>query len=295
VNSKQSSVVSRRSRWTRLKPGTLPLALIVLIALAIFALVKIFAPPPKPDATWLRVLDTGELRVGIDPSFPPFESEDANGNLHGLDIALAEEMTRVWSAETGIALGVHYVYSGFDGLFDALIASQFDAIISALPYDPKKTQDIRFSYAYFDGGPLIVVRASDEKTKTHFDLEGKRIGVELGSSGDSFARKWQRRLKYDLQTFNTPADALRALQIGQVDAAFTDYIAFAEVSRPSTRFASGHASDIKTIGAPLASELIVVAVRKDAPTLLEKINAVILAMKKDRRLEKLYAEWLRGH
>ncbi|MBI5653895.1 MAG: amino acid ABC transporter substrate-binding protein [Chloroflexi bacterium] len=290
MNSQPSSVNSQQSRVGRWRFGTLPIAIFVLSALAIFALVKIFAPPPKPDATWLRMIETGEFRVGIDPSFPPFEWEDGNGNLQGLDIALAAEMARVWSSKNNAAIRVEYVYSGFDGLFDALTASQFDAIISALPYDPKKTQDAQFSHAYFDGGPLIVVRASDEKTQTHFDLEGKRIGVELGSNGDGFARKWQRRLKYDLQTFNTPADALRALWLGQVDAAFTDYIAFVDFSRPST--SSGQASGIKTVGAPLANEMIVIAVRKDAPTLLGKINAVIVAMKQDGRMEKLYEEWL---
>jgi ABC-type amino acid transport substrate-binding protein len=269
-------------RW---RIGTLPLALVALIALAIYAFVTWFPKPPaKPDAVWLHILEAGAFRVGVDPSFPPFESDDAKGNLSGLDIALADEFAREWSNANETPVRVEYVYSGFDGLYDALKAKQFDAIISALPYDPKKTEDVYFSHAYFNGGPYIIVRESDATVKTYYDLQGKAIGVELGSNGDAFARHWQRRLKFDLRTFNTPADALRALRLGQVDAVFTDLVAFNDFAKND--------DGVKQVGDPLVNELVVIAVRKDTPTLLANINAVIDAMKRDGRMEKLYAEWL---
>ncbi len=289
------------SRITRLRLGTLPIVVVALIAFAYFAYVNWFPkPPPKPDATWMRILETGEFRVGIDPSFPPFESDDGKGNLEGLDIALMDEILREWSRASGTNIRVDFVYTGFDGLYDALKAGQFDAIISALPYDPKKTEDVRFSHSYFNGGPLLVVRESDATTKTYYDLMGKNIGVELGSTGDAFARKWQRRLKYDLREFNTPADALRALRLGQVDGVFTDIIAFNDFARPSASINSAQDrrsgdAGVKTIGEPLTNELMVVAVRKDTPTLLGQINAVIDAMKQDGRMEQLWARWLVGH
>jgi ABC-type amino acid transport substrate-binding protein len=253
--------------------------------MTIYAFVTWFPKPPaKPDANWMQIVEQGVLRVGIDPSFPPFESDDAKGNLSGLDIALADELVREWSSANETPIRVEYVYSGFDGLYDALKAKQFDAIISALPYDPKRTEDVFFSHAYFDGGPHIVIRESDAATKTYHDLQGKAIGVELGSTGDAFARRWQRRLKFDLRTYNAPVDALRALRAGQVEAVFTDLVALNDFARLE--------GGIKQVGMPLVNELMVIAVRKDAPTLLAQINAVIDAMKRDGRMEKLYAEWL---
>ena len=268
-----------------MRPGTLPVVIVVAVALAYLAYTT-FAPkpPPQPDATWTRILEEGVFRIGIDPSFPPFESDDGKGNLSGLDIALADEFVRDWSNANAGSVRVEYVYTGFDGLYDALKAGQFDAIISALPYDPKKTEDVRFSHSYFNGGPLIVVRESDATTKSYYDLEGRRVGVELGSTGDIFARKWQRRLKYDLSEFNTPTDALRALRLGQVDSVFTDIIAYNEFARVE--------GGVKTVGKPLINELTVIAVRKDTPTLLAQINGVIDAMSSDGRMEKLWGEWL---
>jgi polar amino acid transport system substrate-binding protein len=206
--------------------------------------------------------------------------------LTGLDIALANELVREWSAANDTPIRVEYVYTGFDGLYDALKAGQFDAIISALPYDPKKTEDVGFSHSYFNGGPLIVIRESDTATKTYYDLAGKNIGVELGSTGDSFARRWQRRLKYAVHWYNTPADALRALRQGEVDGVFTDLIAFNDFARVN--------GGVKTVGDLLVNELIVIAVRKDTPTLLGQINAVIDAMKHDGRMDQLWEQWLVG-
>lgn len=269
-----------------LKPGTLPIAIVAFIILAGFALANwLPKPPTKPDATWSRIIETGIFRVGIDPSFPPFESEDGKGHLKGLDIALVDELVQQWSRESmTTTVHVEYVYTGFDGLYDALRAGQFDAIVSALPYDAKRTEDVYFSHAYFDGGPYIVAREQDTTTKTHADLAGKRIGVELGSTGDAFARRWQKRFKYDLREFNLPGEALRALIQGQVDAVLTDLIAFNDFTRT-------HAG-LKTVGTPLVNEYLVIAVRKDSPTLLTQINAVIVAMKNDGRLEQLYKQWL---
>ncbi len=230
------------------------------------------------------MVDTGVFRIGIDPSFPPFEMDDGKGHLSGLDIALANEFVQAWSSQSGATLKVQYVYTGYDGLYDALKAGQFDAILSALPYDPSKTQDVRFSHSYFNGGPQVVVRENASGVNNWRDLADKRVGVELGSSGDTFARRWQRRLKYDLQEFDTPAEALHAVLTGQVDGVFTDAIAFDTFLKSE--------GGVKTVGKPLADELYVIAVRKDASTLLQQINAVIDGMKANGTMEQLYAQWL---
>lgn len=266
------------------KLGTLPVALLVFLLLALYVYPRLRSkPPPKPDTTWARILEEGVFRVGIDPSFPPFEADDGKANLSGLDIALVNEMTGIWSEGNNKPIRIEYVYTGYDGLYDALKSGQFDAILSALPYDPRKTQDVNFSHAYFNGGPIIVVRAEDSGVKSWFDLAGKRIGVELGSSGDSFVRRWQRRMKYDVRTLNTSTDVLRTLLAGQIDAAFVDPIAYDDFIKTS--------GGVKAAGDPLSNELIVMATRRDTPTLAAQINAVIDGMKGDGRMEKLYAEW----
>ncbi len=266
-------------------PGTLVLVILAALAAGYFIWTTLAPrPPAKPDSTWTRIVSDGIFRIGIDPSFPPFELDDGKGHLSGLDIALADELIRTWSSQTGAAIKLQYVYTGFDGLYDALKAGQFDAILSALPYDPTKTEDVRFSHSYFNGGPITVVRDSEKTVTSWQDLAGRRVGVELGSGGDAFARRYQRRLRYDLQEFNTPGEALHALSTGQVDGVFSDAIAFNSYLKSN--------GGVRTVGRPVSDELYVIAVHKNAPTLLQQINSVVDAMQGDGRMASLYADWL---
>lgn len=262
--------------------GSLPVLTLALVLVAYLAFVFL-APqaPPKPDDTWTRIQDERVLRIGIDPSSPPFIVDDGTGKLSGFDVALANELASRWGAK------VQYVYTGYDGLYDALNAKQFDLILSGLTYNPTKTQDVSFSHAYFNGGPVLIVRGEDTTTGGLENLQGKTIAVELGSNGDAVARKWQKRYNLDLRQFNTSQEALRALQAGQVNAAIVDPITFIDFQRAE---ADTGALKWRVVGKALADENYVMAVRRDAPTLLREVNAVIDSLRRDGRLEELQKE-----
>lgn len=262
--------------------GSLPLTILAFL-LFIFILYSLLIPQPpsKPDDTWTGIVNGGVLRIGVDPSSPPFVADDGKGNLSGFDVALANELARRWNVR------VQYVYTGYDGLYDALLGKQFDLILSALPYNPFKTQDVSFSRAYFNGGPVLVVRGDDTTTKDLTSLEGRALAVELGSNGDAVARKWQRRLNLRLQEYNRSSEALRALQRREVDAALVDPISFFDFQRAE---ADTGATKWRIVGKPLADESYVIAVRKASPTLLREINAVIDELRRSGRLEELQRE-----
>jgi polar amino acid transport system substrate-binding protein len=258
--------------------GTLPFSLLALFILVYVLYILFFPAPTKSDATWTRIQKEGILRIGIDPSFPPFEADDGKGNLSGFDIALAAVMAQKWNVR------VQYVYTGFDGLYDALMGNQFDIVLSALSYNPQKTEDVSFSHSYFNGGPVLVVRTEDNQTKSVYDLAQRAVAVELGTSGDAVARKWQRRLKLDLREFTTTNDALQAAGRGEVAAALVDPISFYDLQRAGN-------TGLKISGKTLADELYVIAVRKDSPTLLREINAAVDGMKRDGTLDDLQTRW----
>lgn len=269
-------------RSRRYQFGTLPILVLALVALAYLAFL-LFAPkpPPKPDATWTRIQQEGVLRIGVDPSSPPFVADDGKGNLSGFDVALANELAAAWGVET------QYVYTGFDGLYDALNGGQFDMILSALPYNPLKTQDVDFSQSYFNGGPVLVVRGDDATTNGLESLQGKPIAVELGSNGDAVARKWQRLYSLQLRQLDSSAAAMQALENQQVAAAIVDPITLFDFQRATSDPA---VKTWRVVGKPLAAENYVIAVRKDSPTLLREINRVLDALKQDGQLEELQKE-----
>ncbi len=223
--------------------------------------------------------ETGVLRIGIDPSFPPFLVDDGKGNLSGFDIALAGRLAAEWG------LKIEYVYTGYDGLYDALSANQFDMILSALPYNPGRTQDVLFTHSYFDDGPVLVVPGSDNSTAAVSALSGRTVAVELGSGGDAYARVWRRPFGLDVRSFGTAAEALLAVQQGQAAGAIVEPIAFYDFGRANP------APGLKMVGKPLRTEYYVMAVRKDAPVLLQQIDAIIDRMKEDGSLQELQRRW----
>jgi ABC-type amino acid transport substrate-binding protein len=259
--------------------GSLPVALLTLGIFAYLAYIFLVPQPPtKPDDTWTRIQTERVLRIGIDPSSPPFIVDDGKGKLSGFDVALAKELASKWG------VNIQYVYTGYDGLYDALNAKQFDLILSALPYNPFKTQDVFFSHAYFNGGPVLIARGDDMTTTGLESLRGKTIAVELGSNGDAVARKWQKRYSFSLLQYNSAGEALRALQKGEANAAIVDPIAFYDFQRAE---ADTGAVKWRIVGKPLTDENYIIAVRRDSPTLLREINAVIDGLRMEGKLEEL--------
>lgn len=267
---------SSNSLAPRFRIGSLTLAILALIVLVYLATI-FFAPQAivKPDDTWTQIQQSHVLRIGVDPSSPPFVSDDGKGNLSGFEVALANEMAQQWGVK------IQYVYTGFDGLYDALTGKQFDMILSALPYNPDKTQDVYFSHSYFNAGPVLIVRGDDTQTSGLASLNGLVIGVELGSNGDSAARKWLRRYNYTIQEYNTAGAALGALQKNLINATIVDPIAFYDFQRAN---ADAGAKNWRTAGEPLNDESYVIAVRRDSPTVLQNVNAVIDSLKGNGKL-----------
>jgi len=92
------------------------------------------------DRIWARIKQTGVWRVGMDPSFPPFENLDGiTGLPAGFDVDLARAIAARWGVR------VEFVGVGFDQLMDAVVANRVDSAISALTVAPHRTEEMRFS------------------------------------------------------------------------------------------------------------------------------------------------------
>ena len=95
-----------------------------------------------------EIRQRGVLRVGLDASFPPFESLDEDGQVVGLDADIA----RAIADDLGVE--VQFVNIGFDGLYDALLIKRVDVLLSGLPVDPYRTGDVAYSANYFNAGQV---------------------------------------------------------------------------------------------------------------------------------------------
>jgi ABC-type amino acid transport substrate-binding protein len=229
---------------------------------------------PLPDAAWDRVHAAGVLRVGTDPTYPPFESIE-NGQFTGYDIALAREI----AARLGVR--AEFVPIALDGQYDALLAGQVDLLLSALPFIYERQQEVRYSPPYYQAGPSLVVRAGDARIGGPGDLAGRRVGVELGSDADMAARHLQATTAPGLilvPTYHSAAEALAALAAGAVDAAVADPLGLAAAPDPAA---------LRALDPPLADEPYVAVLKRPAPRLGAAVDATIDDLRASGALARL--------
>jgi ABC-type amino acid transport substrate-binding protein len=248
------------------------------------------------DRTWSRIQETGVWRVGMDPSFPPFENLDVeSGKPAGLDVDLAEEIAARWGVR------VEFVGVGFDQLMDAVVAQRIDSAVSALPVAMHRTREMRFSDPYIEAGTVLAVPPDSplilelsgwvQKTDAPLAalgeaLAGRRIAVEWGSEGDALARSLQKASPGELQLVlrQSPEEALRAVDDGAADAVIVDAISLA--------LYDGTGKRLLPVGRPLRSDPYAIVVSVDAPELLRSINEALAALQADGTLDQIKARWL---
>jgi ABC-type amino acid transport substrate-binding protein len=230
------------------------------------------------NATWKRIEQAGILRVGLDPTYPPFEVVDDSG-LRGLDVDLAQAI----AADLG--LKAEFVYFGYDGLYDALATEQVDVLISALVVSPERTRDFAYSDSYFNAGEILIVAQSETEMAGMADLNGRTLAVELGALGHVEANTWANRLPdLTILPLNSAAEAVTAVAENQADAALVDAI--------SGRLALREHTGLKQLPDPVTVEPFALVVRIDDELLLEKLNQSLNHLHESGQLQQIINNWL---
>ncbi|UCG24223.1 MAG: amino acid ABC transporter substrate-binding protein [Chloroflexota bacterium] len=231
------------------------------------------------QSTWQRIQDSGKLRVGLDPTYPPFEFADPE-SVQGIDVDLAEAIA------AALGLEASFTYFGYDGLYDALGTEQVDVLISALVVEPARTRDFAYSDGYVNSGLVIVTRSEARLTQIG-DLAGKTVSVELGAAGHVESTTWQRQIP-DLAVApkQSSEEALTDMLDGEVDAAVVDNI--------TARLFAGQQLDDEVHLAPLSEEPYVMVVRRTDGQLLRELNHALDSVRSSGRLDVILDSWYQG-
>lgn len=236
---------------------------------------------PESDA-WQRIALSGVLRVGIDPTFPPFAVAEGD-RLEGLDVDLARALAEELDLEA------QFTYFGYDGLYDALATEQVDVLISALVIAPERTKDIAYSTAYFDAGQFLFVSETLAGFHGMDELEGKTVAVELGALGHVLAEEWQGRLrKLTVQPYASAVEALAAVAAGQADAALVDSVS----GRLFLRDQPADAPGLIMVNEAVATEPYAMATRIDDVMFLRELNAALQRLVQSGRMNNIANKWL---
>src|SRR5690606_10243558 len=158
------------------------------------------------------------LTMGTSADFPPFETiDEKTGEYIGFDIDLANAIAE----ELGYELKIENM--DFGGLISALQSERLDFIISGMSATEERKESVDFSMEYHKSGEMFVT-LPDSDIKALEDLDGKTVGVQLGSIQEEGAKKIKEETLKNLEisALNKAPELIQELKAGRIDAVYLD-------------------------------------------------------------------------
>ena len=219
-----------------------------------------------------------ELIVGTEPAFAPFEFQKENSkDFVGFDIDLIQAIAKQMGYEKCTIQGM-----GFDALIPALDAKNIDVAIAGMTITDERAKKVNFSKPYYKSGLAIVVNKDNNTVNDVADLKGKRIAVQIGTTGAMEAEKIEGA---KITSFNTNGEACLELKNKAVDAVIGDLPVEAYFLQ------QGGNDFAKIVGKTLSSEDYGIAVAKSNTALAKDVDKALDTLKQNGEYDKLYKKW----
>lgn len=216
----------------------------------------------------------GNLIIGLNPDYPPFEFKDSNQNIIGADIEMAKEI----ASDIGVELEMNE--AKFDSLIPMLKAGKIDMIVSGMNETDERKKEVDFSDVYYTGESVIVIKKSDsEKYKTIEDLKGTTVGVQLGSVPAELAK--ENLTDSEILPLGVVSDLVLQLKGSKLDAVVLDDVAGKAYVKNNDSLMLMEDVTMKSDDAGFA-----IAVPKGETELLAEVNKTLARLKEEGKLEE---------
>lgn len=221
------------------------------------------------------------LVVGTEPTFPPFDTTDDEGNIVGFDMDLIKAIAETQGFE------VEFRNQEFDGLIPALTTGTIDIIAAGMDASPERAEQVDFSDPYYEAS-LIVAVAADNDTITGVDslTPDMKVAAQTGTTGARLVQDLKDQGKIgEAVILNGLDTAMLQLINGDVQAVIND--------TPVTEtYIKKQPDKIKIVGDKIEAEApYAFAVQKGNTELLEKINAGLKEVQNNGTFDELLTKW----
>lgn len=216
------------------------------------------------------------LTMGTSADFAPFESRNPQGDIEGFDIDLAQYI----ADELGYELKIEDMK--FDGLIGALQTNRVDMVLAGMSATEKRDENVDFSTAYNHSGEMFITLKDSEITSLD-NIEGKTIGVQLGTIQEEGAKKLQETINFEIKPIDNAATLIQELLTNRIDVAYLD-----------KSVATGYIAEQGLAGFedPTTSSPGMAVAFPEGSDLVEDVNNVLKQMEENGKLEELKEKWL---
>ena len=251
------------------------------------------------DSTLEGILRRGELRIGLEVGYMPFEMIDKRSGLRqkeirhggfrrkgrqlslmGFDIDMGIEMAK--------ALGVKPVFVDtlWPSIIPALNLGRFDIIFGGMSVTESRKEKVDFADPFMTVGQTVLLNAKHTETvQSYKDLNDSKFIVvsKPGTTGEEAVQRLIPKATYE--TADTEIEgAMRVLE-GTADAFVYDF-PFNAVFR-----ALNPSNQLVFLDEPFTEEPIAWAIRKNDPDFMKFLNGFLARMKADGRFDQIYFKW----
>ena len=230
-----------------------------------------------------QILARGELRVGFESGYVPFEMTDKKGNFIGFDMDFGRRLAK--------SMGVKFVpvNTAWDGIIPALMTNKFDIIMGGMTITQERNLKINFADPYIVVGQTILLNKKlKDKVLSYKDLNNPKYIVtsRMGTTGEQAIKKYIPKATY--KGFESEAEAGLEVINGKADALVYDL--------PFCGFLYGSQGKGKTIflSDPFTFEPLAWAINKGDPDFLNYLNNFLRQTKGDGFYDQLYKKWITG-
>lgn len=233
------------------------------------------------QSTLKRVLERGELRVGLELGYAPFEMKAKDGKIVGFDVDLARSMAE--------AMGVklRLVVIDWNGITPALLTDQFDIIMSGMTITPERNLWINFADPYLEVGQTVLLSAKARKrVRSVRQLNAPKYVVVTKSGTTAHAAIKTHLPKAELRLVDTEAAALQQVLDGKAHAFVYD-LPYTMVQH------ARHKRRLGLLPKPFTKERLGWGIRKGDPDFLNWLNHYLAQIKADGTYDAIHQRWFK--
>ncbi|WP_322999501.1 transporter substrate-binding domain-containing protein [Castellaniella sp.] len=232
--------------------------------------------------------DAQELKIATEAGYPPFEYRNPNGQLEGFDIDIGNELCKRLQRKCV------WIDQSFDGLIPGLQARKFDLANSTMTATEARKKVIDFSTPMYIVPVKLMVKKGSGLEPTAESLKGKRVGVQQGTTMETYARKYWAPKGVTVVSYPSYTNAYVDVTAGRLDATFQEAQSAVEgfLSKPE---GADYELAQMTLDDPILNDPIAMGLRK-GNKLKTDVDKVLKAMLADGTIQgfakKYFAEGL---
>lgn len=215
------------------------------------------------------------LIMATNAEFPPYEFHEGD-DIVGIDA----EMAAAVAEELGMDFQIEDM--AFASIIPAVDSGKADIGVAGMTVTEDRLQNVNFSDTYTTATQVVIVKEGSAIAGPD-DLTGKKVGVQLGTTGDIYASDIKDA---QVEQYNKGFEAVQALTQEKIDAVVID----GEPAKEFVRDAEG----LKILDEAFTEEEYAIAIAKDNEELLEKINGALAALKESGKLDEIVAKYIKS-